>query len=131
MELRPDALPSHPISGFLTNQMADKDILTQVREALRVNPDITGADLKKRLGGSQPVAFFNLLLQQAREAEAKIAEQLANEAGVAEASDGVEESEGPDPTFWVQEPDGSLHELDYLKSKREMQIFRRKGVKYP
>jgi hypothetical protein len=110
--------------------MADKDILTQVREALRVNPDITGADLKKRLGGSQPVAFFNLLLQQAREAEAKIAEQLANEAGVAEESDNAGEDDGPAPTFWIQEPEGNLVELDYHTAKREMQIFRRKGVTY-
>lgn len=106
------------------------DIITQVREALRVNPDITGAELKKRLGGSQPAAFFNLLLQQAREKEAQIAEQLAKEAGVAEESDEpVDDS--PDPTFWVLESDGHLVELLYHKSKREMQIFRRAGVQYP
>lgn len=110
--------------------MAEIDIITQVREALRANPDITGADLKKRLGGSQPSAFFNLLLQQAREAEAQIAEQLANEAGVAAGAGDEPADDGPEPTFWLEEPTGQLVELTYKRSIREMQVFRRKDAQY-
>lgn len=98
-------------------------LINDVRALLRRDPNLTPAGLKKAQAGTRPVAFYSILLQEAREAEEAVSEQLAGETQVAqEAADSAEEAA---PECWLVEPNGQAVQIEWTKTKGARSYFRR------
>lgn len=92
-------------------------MITTVRAMMRKNPNVTAAEVKKAIGGNRPVAFFSILLQEAREAEEEVAEQLAGEDAEAAKTPAVREC-------WLVKEDGQAIEIKWEKNKGNRSYFR-------